>query len=113
MNQLKKYFKEKDKETQRAEIEAVLKTLDQLKEAEYIRIEVVKKSSKYNLSLEILYNNYINVTVPLYKTFSRKDALILMKKVYFSYLPVKKDTPIYNYIMGKVERYLNLQKSKI
>ncbi len=109
MNQLKKYFNDKEKETQRIEAEKMLSTLNKLKELNEIRIRV---TCEYKMFLEHRYNTCIDIMVPLRKIFSRKDTSILYQKISFSGIIAKKGTPIYNYIMDKVENYLNLQNSK-
>ncbi len=109
MNQLKKYFNDKEKEAQKREVEKKLHTLEKLKEADEIRIRM---TSTYEMILEHRYNGYIDVMVPLRKIFSRKDVSIFREKIFFSGIIVEKGTPIYNYIINKVENYLNLQNSK-
>jgi len=112
MNQIKKYLNERKKEKYKREIEQALHMLDILKESDSIRIEIHQIDSIYQIVLESFFNDGKVVMMPLYEVFNRKEAKTLFNEIYCSFLTIEKDTPIYNYIIGRVEYYLNLQKSK-
>lgn len=112
MNRFKKYFNERKKEKYKTEVEQALHFLDKLKEFDNIRIEIHSRDLTYQISLETIYANGLEVMVPLYEVFNRREAKTLLNEIYYSFLTVEKDTPIYNYIVSRVEHYLNLQKSK-